>query len=159
VDHCYLLSDLGEGKTISKTLETGSGHNQTAGRDIGLNEYQAPEGYGQENLKKQDIFAWAQLGVDIIRLNYTKLADENGEVLFPVRLMRLLEHCLHPDLRFRFEADHICHVIDEIKDGSSGLATEDEGEVEYFEGSYKLPEVRRRLSSSVQLSDKWYQTS
>jgi hypothetical protein len=152
VSHHFLLSDLGEGKEIVVSLKSKADVVSTMPKDIDLVQYQAPEIDDEGYSKMSDIFAWAQLGVDIIRRNYDKLVDQTGVVRFPTKLMHLLEQCLASDPQSRYEAELLVFMLDEVEES---LRAGDPGATEWTEGDYELREVAKRLSTSLELPPSW----
>ena len=161
-----MLSDLGEGKDITRSAKSGesqpssssdpSSSNSTA-TIISLEEYIAPDiANNSRGSKADDIFAWGQLGVEIIRKNYKLLRNKDGDVIYPAGLMKVLERCLDPNPAGRFDAASLVVVMDEVIDGPSGLAASAYGEeTEWYDGSYELPQVRKKLETTYELGPHW----
>jgi hypothetical protein len=155
-----LLSDLGEGKDITRSATSResqpSSSNSTA-TIFSLEEYIAPDiANHSRSSKADDIFAWAQLGVEIIRKNYELLRSKDGDVIYPAGLMKVLEGCLDPNPAGRFTAASLVVVMDEVIDGPSGLSASAYGEeTEWYDGSYELPQVRKKLATTYELGPHW----
>ena len=187
-DHYTMLADLGEGKSfrlptpsslaISQATEGEDTQNQPTSMDPTL--YRAPQAPSQPTATggstgvllnnrdmADDIYNWAQTAVDLIRLNFDRLADpSDGVVRFPTRLMRVLELCLSDDPEERLEAvllppilDTLWEMIDDENDTVVTGGDGDEPEPSWIEGSYELPEVRRRLATSLKLTGSWMNTT
>ncbi len=137
-----LLSDLGEGKNLSYSAES--------------REYMAPNIVSSSlGTKADDIYAWGRLGVEIISTYSHLLRNPDGE-LYPAGLMRVLERCLDPNPEVRFDAKTLVVVMDEAVDGPGGLAAMAYGnEVEWYDESYELPQLRKKLESSLELREHW----
>jgi serine/threonine protein kinase len=137
-----LLSDLGEGKNLSNSAES--------------REYMAPNlASSSLGTKADDIYAWGRLGVEVISVYSPLLRNPDGE-LYPAALMRVLERCLDPNPEGRFDAKSLVVVMDEVVDGPGGLAANAYGEeMEWYDGGYELPQLRRKLESSLELREHW----
>jgi hypothetical protein len=123
------------------------------GGNIGLEEYLAPEVLNRGHTGFSDIFAWAQLVVDVIRSSYSKLADDQGGVKFPAKLMAIVKDCLSDEPEERYTSDELVVLLEQLgEEFTSG----DASDVEWTEGSFELPQVARRLSSSLQLPSSWF---
>ncbi len=137
-----LLSDLGEGKNLSYSAES--------------REYMAPNiSSSSLGAKADDIYAWGRLGVEIIS-TYSHLLQSPDGGLYPAALMRVLERCLDPNPEGRFDAKTLVVVMDEVMDGPGGLAAMAYGnEVEWYDDGYELPQLRKKMESSLQLKEHW----
>ncbi|KAM5360081.1 hypothetical protein ACJZ2D_013992 [Fusarium nematophilum] len=136
-EYC-LISDLGEGKVLDT-------------------DYAAPEISDGRFTASSDIFAWAQLFLEAIRVSHGRLSWEDGQVRYPKRLMTILEACLSDDPEKRISA---AKLEDMIQNVSLEMIREvDASGVEWFLGSYELPRVAKRLSTSLELSDAWFRSS
>jgi hypothetical protein len=155
VSHHVVLSDLGEGKEIAANLKPETRAVSTIPEDIDLGQYQAPEVEDEGYSKMSDIFSWAQLGTDIIRRSYDKLADQTGRVRYPAKLLHLLETCLDDDPRERYEAPLLSYMLDEVV---GSLRDDDADAVEWREGDYELRQVAKRLSMSLELPPSWMES-
>jgi serine/threonine protein kinase len=116
IGYHYNLSDLGEGKSIESSVNDIVKISNV--QKFGISEYQAPEisaeGYGPAT----DMYAFGQLAVDIIRLNYGSFIENDQETLrIPEKLADILESCLDDDPGERLEAKLIAFMLDEVEDG------------------------------------------
>jgi hypothetical protein len=145
-----LLADLGEGEAIETTL---GGAILPRIRDgVALDQYLPPEVFTRGHTTNSDIFAWAQLAVDIVRLNYSSLADDQGRVKYPEKLMTIIEDCLNDSPEERYTADELVVFLEEIgKEFVSG----NPNDITWTEGSFEFSRTARRLSSSLQLPSSW----
>lgn len=116
IGYHYNLSDLGEGKSIESSV------NDTVKisniQKFGMSEYQAPEipaeGYGPAT----DMYAFGQLAIDIIRLNYGSFIENDQETLrIPAKLADILESCLDDDPGERLPGKPIAFMLEEVEDG------------------------------------------
>jgi hypothetical protein len=144
------ISDLGEGKDISTALRIESEQAEDAARSFSLEDILPPE--GQTATKESDIYAWAMLAIRIIWECHSKLADEEGKVYYPVKFMRVLENCLHPDPQIRLDAQTLYIILDEIMNGEDGLAEGEDNDIEWYDETYELPEIHKRMSGWLSLS-------
>ncbi|RSL88329.1 hypothetical protein CEP52_015260 [Fusarium oligoseptatum] len=142
IESYVLISDLGEGKALDPNSAS---------------EYAAPEISDGTYTASSDIFAWAQLCIEAIRVSHNRLVWEDGQVRYPKRLMIILETCLSAEPEERLSA---AKLADMIQDVSLEMIREEKASgVEWFLGSYKLPIVAKRLSTSLELSDAWFKSS
>ncbi|RSL66752.1 hypothetical protein CEP54_003552 [Fusarium duplospermum] len=142
IESYVLISDLGEGKALDPDSAS---------------EYAAPEISDGTYTASSDIFAWAQLCIEAIRVSHSRLGWEDGQVRYPKRLMTILETCLSNEPEKRLSA---AKLADMIQDVSLEMIREEKASgVEWFLGSYKLPIVAKRLSTSLELSDAWFKSS
>ncbi|RSL68853.1 hypothetical protein CEP53_002392 [Fusarium sp. AF-6] len=142
IESYVLISDLGEGKALDPTSAS---------------EYAAPEISDGTYTASSDIFAWAQLFIEAIRVSHNRLGWDDGQVRYPKRLMTILETCLSAQPEERLSA---AKLADMIQDVSLEMIREEKASgVEWFLGSYKLPIVAKRLSTSLELSDAWFKSS
>lgn len=150
-----MLSDLGEGKDITQSAASQAPRNPTA--SVSLADFIPPGATHEfQGSKAADVYAWGQLGVEIIRANYATLLNKNGEVVYPGSLMRVLERCLDPDPAGRFDAKTLVVVMDEVLNGPSGLiAGAYGGDVEWYDGSYELPQLQQKLETTYDLRSSW----
>lgn len=157
-EYSALLADLGEGKHIvSKSNRAGQGSSFS---DTSLDSYQDLElSRPEADSTKSDIYAWAQVGIEIIRLNYEKLQNEEGRVLFPKKLMHLFEVCLSRVPKNRYEAVLLVRMLEEIERNVDTDGNAVGNESSWTEGSCELLEVRRRLATSLELSSSWMKTT
>ena len=56
-----------------------------------------------------------------------------------MKLMQVLECCLHHDPSVRFDAPSLCYVLDEIMNGTSGLGDGEGSDVKWSDESWELP--------------------
>jgi hypothetical protein len=70
--------------------------------------------------------------------------------------MRVLERCLDPKPAGRFDAKTPVVVMDEVLNGPCGLITGAYGgDVEWYDGSYELPQSRTKLETTYELRSSW----
>jgi hypothetical protein len=144
------LADLGEGKAIETS--TGGSNLPKIRYGIALDQYLPPEVLTCGHMRNSDIFAWAQLAVDIIRLNYSSLADGQGKVKYPEKLMTIIEDCLNDSPEERYTADELVVFMEQIgKEFVSGNPSD----ITWTEGSFEFSRTARRLSSSLKLPSSW----
>ncbi|KAF4629039.1 hypothetical protein G7Y89_g9111 [Cudoniella acicularis] len=136
-----LISDLGEGKDMAKLSTYKATEIPAVPGFFSIEDSLAPEVAARGSSKESDIYAWAVLAVKIISKCYTRLADEDGKVYYPAKLMRVLEQCLDPNPNIRFDAVSLCYVVEEIREGPSGLRGGGD-DTEWFDESYELPGAR-----------------
>ncbi|KAF2258979.1 kinase-like protein [Lojkania enalia] len=166
-----LLSDLGEGKDITTTVRNMALQPLACSASIGTYspayaDFLSPEIANQprDSSTADDIFSWALLAVKIISNGkiFPLLCDNDGKILYLAGLMRVLERCLDPNPSGRFDAASLVVVMDEVMDGPSGIAATAYGrETEWYDGSYELPQVRKRLEtdSELNLTSGWLKLS
>ncbi|KAK5987852.1 hypothetical protein PT974_11986 [Cladobotryum mycophilum] len=142
IEFTALLADLGEGKILNPLTTSTSSYNLGSPLQ-------------QVDAKKGDIRAWAQIGVEMIRINYDKFHDGDGVVRLPEKLMRMLEECLSNEPGLGYEANTLEFMIQEVTDMLSECEDWSTLSTGWIEGCYELPEMRKHLGSSLQLSSSW----
>ena len=103
-DYPCQLADLGEGKTVGETIYREEClTSSTPIRSVGLRAYQAPEINGNMGYSKaSDMYAFGQLGIDMIRMNFAKFQDTSDTAAkIPAGLAYILDTCkkMEPDKR------------------------------------------------------------
>jgi serine/threonine protein kinase len=98
-----------------------------------MREYQAPEIKGGKGYNPaSDIYAFGQLGIDLIRLNYMMLTESpDAPAKLPLKLMHILDTCLDADPKERYEAALMGFMLEEIMDKLEDANTEWVDEYEF----------------------------
>lgn len=67
-------------------------------------DYRAPEVGEQGYSPESDIYAWAQIAVELIKTFRQRLANKGGKLVAVVEIWTLIERCLDDDVRMRQHA-------------------------------------------------------
>ena len=116
-DYPCQLADLGEGKTIEETAYKAEClTSSTSVRSVGLRAYQAPEIRGNIGYSKaSDMYAFGQLGTDMIRMNYVKFqATDSTAAEIPAKLVDILETCKKLEPGKRYSAALVVFMLEEV---------------------------------------------
>lgn len=136
-----LLADLGQGKIFAE--------DKLSATETSVKLLDQPEE------EKSDIRAWAQMGIDLIRLFHDKLVDGNESIQYPEKLMQILNDCVESEDEGGYSAELIRGMMDEFVDKLNPDTGMLAPSLEWTGGNFQLPKVQARLSSSLRLTSTW----
>lgn len=113
--HCR-LADLGEGIVVDERVSKQERNTFVkSAQSLDLRPYKAPEiNRGMGYSKQSDVYAFGQLGFDVISINYESFQNADGLARVPAKLIPLLHQCKHIDPHKRCDAKFVERAFDEM---------------------------------------------